>query len=136
VVNAPVHVSAQVLAATEQSMERPAAGEPMAVPVKLTICGEAGLVALSVTVKVAESEPLAVGVKTMLATQLAPGLRLVVQVLVGARVKKLELVPVTVSPVSEMTPVPVLVTVMDCAADGRPTLVAGNVRVEGLMVRV
>jgi hypothetical protein len=82
------------------------------VPVRLTVW-VAGL-ALSVTVKVALCEPLAVGVKVTLKVQLPPAATVAPQLLVCA--KSLLFVPVMVTLVTLSLALPVLHSIMVSAA--------------------
>ena len=87
-------------------------------PLKLTVCGLP--LALSVSVRLPDRVPLAVGVKVTSTTQLAPAATgvLVLQVVPPAAMAKS---PVTAMLVKVKDPVPVLVTVTGLTALVVPT---------------
>jgi hypothetical protein len=69
------------------------------------------------------------GKKNTPTVQLAPGARLGGQLLVS--LKSAAFVPVTLIPLIESGPAPLLRTVMVCAALGMPTLCGAKLRLEG-----
>jgi hypothetical protein len=100
--------------------------EATPVPVSATVCGEP--VALSAKPSEAVSVPAAMGLKVTETVQDPPAARFP-QLLVWVNEEGLE--PPVIMLVRVSAPVPVFLSVMVCAADEEPSLVAGNVRLEG-----
>ena len=96
------------------------------VPVNDTVCGEP--LALSVIVRVPVRVPPEVGVKVTAIAQFAPAATLVPQVLVSAKS------PVAAMDVRLKAPVPLLVSVTDCAVLVEPVFCEAKVRLVGASV--
>jgi hypothetical protein len=115
VVYAPVNVSGQVPAPTEQSTVLPADATALPVPVSVTVCGEP--VALSVNTRLAVAVPEPVGVNVTLTAHDDP----VTGPHVFVCAKELAFAPVIAMLVKFTTVVPVLVATTYCTGDVVPT---------------
>ena len=109
--------------------ERLTTGTPTPVPLSATVCAVAVLEALSAMLSEAGAAPTAVGLKVTEIAQEALAASDVPQVLVCEYDPALAPPKVTLEIVS--APVPVFLSVTDCAADVEPTLVEAKVRLVG-----